>query len=935
MLSFGSITFLNPWLLAGILALPVLWWLLRAIPPSPRTQIFPGVRLLLGLEDEERQSDKTPWWLLLLRCLAIAAALIGLAQPVSNLTERLSGRDGTLLVLMDQGWASAPEWADRKAAARGVLEEADQAGRDVLLWLAAETSADQLPPVTSAKEAMRILETAVAKPWAPNHQAIVDALATDTRQIAETVWLHDGLSRDATDALLAALADLGPVRTISSETPARAVTPPRLEDGALKVDVLDAGPGGTLGVLAMARAEDGGERRIAVATVEVPAGGSATATFDLPPALQGSVTRVALTDRPSAGGAAFADGAINRISVGIAAAEGEAAVTTLVSPTHYVEKALVPWADARRDTLAGLLSDAPAAIVLPDYGNMADDQRDAVIAYVEEGGLLIRFAGPRLAASIGAQGFGSAQLDDPLLPVRLRRGGRVLGGALAWSAPRALGPFGPNSPFRGLAAPEEVDVRTQVLAEPSPDLAGKIWASLDDGTPLVTAKRLGEGQVVLFHVSADAEWSSLPLSGLFVEMLGRLTALAQGRASGLPSADDLAGSLWRAEQLMGADGSPQAVSDINDSIPGERLTQGVSAALPPGVYIRADGGGTAQQAESVVINLTTADSQLLPFPDLPSGVTSEVLGGVAPERFGALLIVLAIVLIAADVIGTLVVSGRVGSKARTAALGLAALVFLTPPVAEAQNVDPLAIPSTAETTLGYVLTGNPRVDEVSERGLAGLGQALTRRTAIEPGPPVGVTPGRDELSYFPVLYLPLSAETLPGAAALEALSSYLQGGGLLIIDTQNGPTGFGGASATQMRQVARALNLPPLAPVDDDHVLTRTFYLLSTFPGRWRDGRVWAEAAPAREGANAAEADIPQFDRVDDNVSPVLFGSADWAAAWAVDEGGLPMYPIGRPGDRQREMAIRFGVNAVMYALTGNYKSDQVHAPAVLQRLGQ
>jgi hypothetical protein len=220
--------------------------------------------------------------------------------------------------------------------------------------------------------------------------------------------------------------------------------------------------------------------------------------------------------------------------------------------------------------------------------------------------------------------------------------------------------------------------------------------------------------------------------------------------------------------------------------------------------------------------------------------------------------------------------------------------------------------------------------------MVGLGNELARKTAVEPGPPMGVVPGADELSFFPVLYWPLTAETVPGADGLEALAGYIRNGGMLIIDTQSGASGFGGASAVEMREIARALNLPPLAPVDEDHVLTRTFYLLTDFPGRWRGGHVWAEAAPLRApGTEPPPADIPQFDRVDDNVSPVLVGSADWASAWAVDESGMPMFPVGRPGDRQREMALRFGVNAVMYALTGNYKSDQVHAPAVLQRLGQ
>ena len=580
-------------------------------------------------------------------------------------------------------------------------------------------------------------------------------------------------------------------------------------------------------------------------------------------------------------------------------------------------------------------------IVLSDYADMPEEERTALTEWVEKGGLLIRFAGSRLAASIGAQGFGAMQIDDPLLPVRLRRGGRVLGGALAWTTPRALGPFGQNSPFRGLTPPEEVDVKTQVLAEPSPDLAGKVWASLDDGTPLVTAARREAGQVVLFHVSADAEWSSLPISGLFVEMLGRLMSLAPGRASGLPDAEALADTIWRADLLMGADGSPRPVTDLDEAIAGERIAAGKAGAdLPPGVYVRANRTrNDGVEADNLVINLTAADAELTAFPDLPAGVIAERLGGVEAERYGPWLLALAVILILLDILGTLVVSGRLRPATRAAAMVLAAAMLMPVPEARAQENEEVpsnAVAATAETTLGFVRTGNARIDEISERGMTGLGLELTLRTAIEPGPPMGVDAETDVLAFFAgPLHAAGGRSALPSRQALEALNRYLQQGGMLIIDTQNGTSGFGGASAVQMREIARALNLPPLAPVDEDHVLTRTFYLLNDFPGRWRGSRIWTEAAPPGRAENPENQDIPQFDRIDDNVSPVIVGSADWAAAWAVDQRGYPMFPIGRPGDRQRELAIRFGINAVMYALTGNYKSDQVHAPAVLKRLGQ
>ena len=109
----GALGFANPWLLSALIALPVLWWLLRAIPPSPKLEVFAGVRLLLGLEDLERQAAKTPWWLLLLRALALAAVIVGFAGPVLNPSTRLgpSGK-GPVLILMDQGscffWKAFP-----------------------------------------------------------------------------------------------------------------------------------------------------------------------------------------------------------------------------------------------------------------------------------------------------------------------------------------------------------------------------------------------------------------------------------------------------------------------------------------------------------------------------------------------------------------------------------------------------------------------------------------------------------------------------------------------------------------------------------------------------------------------------------------------------------------------------------------------------------
>ncbi|MEO0371201.1 MAG: DUF4159 domain-containing protein, partial [Pseudomonadota bacterium] len=168
------------------------------------------------------------------------------------------------------------------------------------------------------------------------------------------------------------------------------------------------------------------------------------------------------------------------------------------------------------------------------------------------------------------------------------------------------------------------------------------------------------------------------------------------------------------------------------------------------------------------------------------------------------------------------------------------------------------------------------------------------------------------------------------------LNAYLRTGGMILFDTRDANVaGFGASSPNgqKLQRLSRGLDIPPLEPIPEDHVLTRTFYLLQDFPGRFSGRQVWVEAAPA----DAEQVEGMPFRNLNDNVTPVVIGGNDWAAAWATDELGSPLYPVGRgfAGERQREIAYRFGVNLVMHVLTGNYKSDQVHVPALLDRLGQ
>jgi hypothetical protein len=267
--------------------------------------------------------------------------------------------------------------------------------------------------------------------------------------------------------------------------------------------------------------------------------------------------------------------------------------------------------------------------------------------------------------------------------------------------------------------------------------------------------------------------------------------------------------------------------------------------------------------------------------------------------------------------------------------------MLPAPPAAAQEGAPSALDkellAVSEVVLAHVLTGDRGLDDTARAGLAGLSETLFFRTSVEPSEPIGVDLETDELAVYPFLYWPVTPEQpIPSQEAYAKLNSYLRTGGMILFDTRDANVaGFGASSPNgqMLQRLAQPLDIPPLEPIPEDHVLTRTFYLLQDFPGRHSGRPVWVEAAPA----DAERIEGMPFRNLNDNVTPVVIGGNDWAAAWAMDNRGAPLFPVGRgyAGERQRELAYRFGVNLIMHVLTGNYKSDQVHVPALLDRLGQ
>lgn len=905
----SALSFISPLILTALVALPAIWWLLRATPPSPKTVRFPAFVILRQLQTKEETPDRTPWWLLLLRLLLAALIIVGLAGPILNAPAPTPGA-GPIMLVIDDSWAAAPDWRARRDFMEETAAEAAQADREVyLVTTAPQRVPAEISPITG-EELRSLADNLTPTPFAADRAGTIQRLAAfqDTAPGAFDVrWLSDGVAGDDDAAFHDALDDFGSVAVYANRRANTAIlTSTEASEDGLGFAVRRLSSVGPWEAALIATARDG--REIARLPVAMSDGEkTVVAELALPLALRNELAAVRVENALSAGAVQLIDARDRRALVGLVSTADQRS-DTLLSGARYLREALNPYTEILADTIDELLRSEVSVIILDDVGTLRATDTEALAAWVERGGVLIRFAGPVLAEA--------AQDRTPdLLPVPLRGGGRAFGGALTWETPQRLDEFSPESPFGGLTAPDDVYVRRQVLAQPGGETTARTWARLADGTPLVTGEQRGGGAIALFHITATPQWSDLPVSELFIQMLRRLTFLS---ALGPETAE--AGSEARFAPLRRMDGYGRLrpPADNAPSLTTTELAEAPGPERPPGLYGSADA--------PLALNAANAETPLEPL-QIP-GVSTRPYEAEPPQRLAAPVFSIALLLLLLDGLVTLWISGRLRLRGAAMAAILAA-AFLAPATdGYAQpldpEIDPTAIDAALNTRLAYVSTGDPAVDDLSAQGLAALSRELYRRTSVEPAPPAEVNLETDDLSLYPFVYWPVvpGAEA-PSDAALANVENFMRSGGLILFDTRDDERAVGAGStpeAQALQRILAQLDVPPLAQVGGKHVLLRSFYLMGELQGRSRNNPVWVQA----DASDAA-----------DGVTPLIIGGRDWAGAWATDELGRPLRPMPRGGERARELAYRAGINMVMVAFTGNYKSDQVHTPILLERLGR
>ncbi|MBL4647188.1 MAG: DUF4159 domain-containing protein, partial [Rhizobiales bacterium] len=939
--------------LAALALLPVIWWLIRLTPPKPRDVRFPPTRLLLDFIKPDETPAHGPWWLTLIRLAMAAAVILALAGPSWQPDENRTSLSGNTLIILDNGFAAAPDWDKRLAVAGRLAASALENNHLIAILPAINTNVDgngvestATPLLQAPAQAASEMRALMPVPLPVNRETLFQRLTSylssaEGQNTTQIVWISDGtaLSGASDKAFADVLKASGlPLTLFFENRELVALASP--VNGVNDLTVMASRIGRDDAWKQRLNAYDFQNRLIASAELNFEAEqNTASATMELPTELRNDIARLEIEGATTAVGVQLLDDSFRRKVVGILSGETTEAAQPLLSPSYYVRKALAPFADLRAEagsnittSIDAFLNEGVSVIVMTDVGTLLGDAGEKLAQFINSGGLVIRFAGPRLASS-----------DDPLVPVELRSGGRILGGSLSWDTPQRLADFAENSPFSHIELSDQIrgetTVRQQVLAEPDISLDERSWAYLEDGTPLVTARQMGDGWLVLFHVTADAGWSDLPLSGLFVDMLRATLPLSRTVNPGakVNLANASADSQFAPYQTLNALGRLTPPDAMVQAVPAKGALS-LSPVSLPGIY------GTPERYRT--INLLSQDDQLVAL-DTATYEAKTVLD-FAPTTSTDLkpyLLVLAFILLLTDALAVLVMQGVLKRLVRSRGVAgfivttLLGLALASPIPGFAQDTDvsdfQRALEDTNVTRLAYVITGNSAIDDISRQGLSGLSQFMAARTSLEAGYPRGIDPAVDELAFYPLIYWPIDpdAET-PSKETMARIDAFMKLGGTVLFDTRDqlsggSSTGFGTSPATEkLREMLASLDVPALEPVPQNHVLTRSFYLLSDFPGRFSGSALWVEAQGSADALSLAG-------RTTDGVSSILITANDFAGAWAVSVDGRSLLPTV-PGDpRQREMAFRVGVNIAMYTLTGNYKADQVHLPALLERLGQ
>ena len=895
-----SISFANPYAFWVLFSLPIIFWVIKSLPPSPASFNFSSLYLLRAIKTESIVKNKCPIWLLIFRILLIMFLIIYFAKPFLNHNKVEQAKEN-YVVYANLGWSTAAQWNKYKNTIKNIMLESEKLNKNFSLVNNFDNQNKNIIKFKSINDLSSYLDKVTPNPWQSQRKNIINELSkinynNKTRYFyifsVFDFYSDENFDENILINIQKQFPDLEIINLIDS---IKVLEKPLVKKENINIIVKRYGalPENTFVITATSFDEQ------ILLKKEYQFKKNENIIYineKFPISVINQIKKIDILGERHAASTFYFDDFNKKKVIGILSDGKNYKENPLLSPVYYIKKALNKDNKIIINDLANLLLSNVDILIFPDAGTFEEEKSGILDSWINNGGLLIRFAGPKLASS--STRFITS--ENKIKKIRL------LGGQLSWNNDLKIKEFSKDSIFKDLIIPKDVTIKKQLLLNFSEEKNINILASLKDDTPLVSLKEMGRGNILLFHFTANNTWSDIPITPLFEDFLSRACLLHQKKKNSSLNQVTIKSYINGFGEIEDTNKIVQFRDSLSlrNSIP--------SKDIFPGIY--------ENNQLSVALNLS-GNLRLNHFENKSSKqiiTTNDFSKNLKDISKVFLYLFLGFALL--DILASIFIQNDVKfyrffkNKIKVFSVFTFLILSILPD-------DLIANDFINYTYLAYVKSIDKNKNESSFRGLQTLSKVLERRTSVLIKGVAGIDIEVDDVYHFPFIYWPMSNDFKNlSSKAKRKIKDYFNTGGVILFDgyllLDKQPL-----NTYKLKKIVsyfKEITSNELVLINKNHTLSKSFYLLNNFPGRWNKKILLVDNSNMN---------------VNDGVSNIILGFNDWASAWALDSNNYPLFPVVPGGEKQRELAYRVGINIVMYSLTGNYKNDQVHSKSILNRL--
>ena len=892
------IGFSNIYALFGLLLIPIIWIIVKSFPPVPKSYNFSSFFLLDKIEHDAPKNEKTPLWLVIFRIFFFILIVLFFSKPfIKNNSSVTDEKYEKYLIIADTGWSMAKDWHKFKELIQEISQEAEKNKKEILFFHSNLNTYKDLKIFDTSFALSNYLENLYPQPLQFTKGSL-DKLMQDESifkkskvfivsskfdfQNFNTYYKKFNLINNYSNNYYF----INPLDTVLIINNIK-VTQDEIICEVLRLGKNNFKQNFFLNVETINN-EIIYRNKHSIKENE----NNKIINLSFPTEVFNQIKSIKIVGQNHAGAKYYFDDFSKRKNIAILNDNEFYKESPLLSPVYYLKKSLDSKHNIKVGKIDNIIKQEFSTIIIPETGKILNEHNKQLNDWLLKGGNLIRFSGNSLVQE--KSNFLPSQ--DTYSRIRNIEGQLTINNKLFISN------FEKDSIFAGLQIPQDIIINKQLIFDTYSKQVN-VLAKLNDNTPLVSMKKFGEGKIILFHIGANNDWSNLPISSLFPDMLNRVLLFSKNdNSSNLKNLNlnkeiDGFGNLVLPKKIVTLDSFDklETVKPSYNTPPGQYENNQISIALNLSTNINQ------HQSEKIYTSMLS-DYSFVSTKDLSSSILKIIL-----------------TMFILDILLSIMIKNNLNFSrifANRNNLLVIVLFFIT--FIKLDNI------SASDTFLAYVKIKNSQINNISENGLETIRNLLITRTSINPKGVIGLDIKSDNIYSYPFIYWPLTKNLLSiKKPEIIKIKNYLDNGGIFFFDI----IGFSRKNLNlkekkfqEIRKFLNEIEANELSIIPKGHTLTKSFYLLNKFPGKWDNKILFVENSNLQ---------------YKDGVSSIILGFNNWSKAWAVDDNNLPLFPVVPGGERQRELSYRFGINIAMYALTGNYKSDQIHSKSILKRLSK